>query len=77
MIDLQVFINLSKTTYPWTFLTTSTDSNYQRIRGLYQVYNSNIIDFTWYFEQSYFYSELVFIHHSRLKSKLNPRGEVI
>jgi len=72
MIDLQVFINLSKTTYPWTFLTTSTDSNYQRIRGLYQVYSSNIIDFTWYFKQRYFYSELVFIHYWRLKSKLNP-----
>jgi len=76
MIDLQVLINLSKT-YPWMFLTTSTDINYQRIRGLYQVYNSNIIDFARYFKQSCFYSELVFTHYSRLKSKLNPRGELI
>jgi len=29
MIDLQVLINLSKT-YPWMFLTTSTDINYQQ-----------------------------------------------
>ena len=76
MIDLLALINFSKT-YPLTFLTTSTDINYQRIRVLYQVFNSNIIDFTWYFEQSYFYSELVFIDYSRLKSKLNPGGELI